>query len=167
MIQTDAAINPGSSGGPLIDSSGRLIGVNTAIYSPTGASSGIGFAIPVDTVRRVIPELIKYGRIQSPILGIEVNDRIHAEFPGVLVWGLARGGAAEEAGIRPTRRSVRGTIVGDIIVAIDGKKTPNLEVLESILEDYEVGDTVTVTLIRDWRGSERRLETKVTLMEAR
>ncbi len=106
VIQTDAAINPGNSGGPLLDSAGRMIGVNTAIYSPSGASSGIGFAIPVDTVNRVVPELIRFGRVTRPGLGVQLlEDRIAQELgaAGPIVYDVAPESAAARAGIRPTR----------------------------------------------------------------
>jgi S1-C subfamily serine protease len=126
VIQTDAAINPGNSGGPLLDNAGRLIGVKTQIYSPTGASAGIGFAIPVDTVNRIVPELIRSGKIIRPGLGIEVAEEPIAKkigVNGVLIVDVMRGGPAAKAGIRPTRReSSGGVILGDIITAIEGKR---------------------------------------------
>jgi len=163
VIQTDAAINPGNSGGPLLDSSGRLIGVNTAIYSPSGASVGIGFAIPVDTVNRVIPELIGYGKIIRPGLGVQVaEDQLARELglKGVLVVDAAPKGAAAKAGIRPTQRDVQGRVrLGDVIAAIDGKKIESVNDLFLILEQYKVGETVTVTVLRDGN----RQQVKVTL----
>jgi len=163
VIQTDAAINPGNSGGPLLDSSGRLIGVNTLIASPSGASAGIGFAIPVDTVNRIIPQLIRHGKIIRPGLGVEsANDQITAKLglSGVLVLEVARGSAAERAGIRPTRRNSLGQVqLGDLVVAIDGKKLDSTNDLFLLLEKYKVGDTVTVTVLRD----RKREELKVTL----
>jgi S1-C subfamily serine protease len=107
VIQTDAAINPGNSGGPLLDSAGRLIGVNTQIFSPSGASAGIGFAIPVDTVNRIVPELIRSGKIIRPGLGVELAEEQIAKkigVSGVVIVDVARGGPAAKAGIRPTRR---------------------------------------------------------------
>ena len=115
MIQTDAAINPGNSGGPLLDSAGRLIGVNTAIYSPSGASAGIGFAVPVDTVSRIIPELIAHGRVVRPILGVGLfDDQVNAYVArrlgveGALVGQVFRGGGAAEAGVQPTGKDRTG-----------------------------------------------------------
>src|SRR3990172_12877039 len=126
VIQTDAAINPGNSGGPLLDSAGRLIGVNTAIYSPSGASAGIGFAIPVDTVNRVVPELIRYGKVIRPGLGVQVAEDQLAQqmgLKGVLVVEVVPGTAAAKAGIRATRRDAFGRVrLGDVVVAIEGKK---------------------------------------------
>jgi S1-C subfamily serine protease len=156
VIQTDAAINPGNSGGPLLDSAGRLIGVNTAIYSPSGASAGIGFAIPVDTVNRVVPELITHGQVIRPQLGIDaapqsVMQRIGAE--GVLVLNVHPGSAAAKAGLHATRRDSRGNIIlGDIITAVDGKPVKSLDDLLDMLGNYKVGDTVRVTYVR---GDER------------
>src|SRR6266487_4434015 len=130
-IQTDAAINPGNSGGPLLDSSGRLIGVNTAIYSPSGASAGIGFAIPVDTVNRIVAELIRYGKVTRPGIGIQIaEDQIAQQLgvKGVLVVDVVAGSAAAKAGMRPTKREASGRVrLGDVIVAVDGVKvgSPN------------------------------------------
>jgi S1-C subfamily serine protease len=163
VIQTDAAINPGNSGGPLLDSAGRLIGVNTAIYSPSGASAGIGFAIPVDTVNRIVPELIRSGKITRPGLGVQIADEQITErlgVAGVLVVDVVRGGAAAKAGIRPTRRDAEGRLrLGDIIVAVDGKKVATPNDLYLLLEKYKIGDTVTVTLLRDGKT----VQTRVTL----
>jgi len=153
MIQTDAAINPGNSGGPLLDSAGRLIGVNTAIYSPSGVSAGIGFAIPVDEVNRLVPQLIRHGRVIRPGLGIQVGpDRLAAELglSGVLILGVVPDGPAAKAGMRPTRRVQGGRIVlGDVIVAIDGQPVRSVNDLLAALERYQVGTRVQVTLLRD------------------
>jgi S1-C subfamily serine protease len=163
VIQTDAAINPGNSGGPLLDSAGRLIGVNTQIYSPTGASAGIGFAIPVDTVNRIVPELIRSGKIIRPGLGVELAEEQIARkigISGVLIVDVMRGGPAAKAGIRPTRRESSGRVIlGDVITAIDGKKVESPTDLFLILENRQVGDIVTVALLRDGKT----IQTKVTL----
>jgi S1-C subfamily serine protease len=163
VIQTDAAINPGNSGGPLLDSAGRLIGVNTQIYSPTGASAGIGFAIPVDTVNRIVPELIRSGKIIRPGLGVELAEEQIARkigISGVLIVDVMPGGPAAKAGIRPTRRESSGRVIlGDVITAIDGKKVESPNDLFLILENHHVGDTVTVALLRDGKT----VQTKVTL----
>jgi S1-C subfamily serine protease len=155
VIQSDAAINPGNSGGPLLDSAGRLIGVNTAIYSPSGASAGIGFAIPVDTVNRIVPELIRSGKVTRPGMGVQIADEQIAQrmgVTGVLVVDVARGSAAARAGIQPTRRDAAGRVrLGDVITAIDGKKVESPNDLYLALEKYKVGDTVTVTSLRDGR----------------
>src|SRR5581483_3768807 len=119
LVQTDAAINPGNSGGPLLDSSGRLIGMNTAIYSPSGANAGIGFAVPVDTVNAIVPQLLKFGRIMRPGLGIDtLADNIAAQngIDGVVVYGVRQGGAAELAGLSGLRQTAEGTSLGDVIV---------------------------------------------------
>ena len=153
VIQSDAAINPGNSGGPLLDSAGRLIGVNTAIYSPSGASAGIGFAIPVDTVNRIVPELIRSGKITRPGLGIQIADEQIAQrlgVSGVLVVDVARGSAASKAGIQPTRRDADGRLrLGDIITTVDGKKVATPNDLFLLLEKYKIGDVVAVSMLRD------------------
>ncbi len=164
VIQTDAAINPGNSGGPLLDSAGLLIGVNTAIYSPSGASAGIGFAIPVDEVMRVVPELIRSGKISTPGLGVEVaHDGMARELGlpvGVLIVNVQPQSPAARAGLRPTRRTQDGDIAfGDIITAIDGKAIRSTNELFNRLRQYSVSDQVTVTILRD----ERRLDVQVTL----
>jgi S1-C subfamily serine protease len=163
VVQTDAAINPGNSGGPLLDSAGRLIGVNTAIYSPSGASAGIGFAIPVDTVNRIVPELIRSGRITRPGLGIQIAEEQIAErlgVIGVLVVDVAPSGAAAKAGIRPTRREASGRVqLGDVITAVDSKKITSPNDLFLTLEKYRVGDSVNVTLLREGKS----VQTKITL----
>ena len=163
VIQTDAAINPGNSGGPLLDSSGRLIGVNTAIFSPSGASVGIGFAIPVDTVNRIVPQLIRHGKVIRPGLGIQVaEDQLARELdlPGVLIVDVRQGSAGAKAGLRPTSRDSLGQVkLGDVIVAIDGKRIESVKDLFLVLEKYKVGQTVTVTVLRE----DRREEIHVTL----
>jgi S1-C subfamily serine protease len=167
VIQTDAAINPGNSGGPLLDSAGRLIGVNTAIVSPSGGYAGVGFAIPVDTVNWVVPQLIAYGRVQRPTLGVDlVPDHIarRAGIDGAVVREVVRGSGADRAGIRPVYRDRRGrVVVGDVIVAVDGEPVRSEGELGLILEGYQEGDAVTVTVERD-RGT---TDLRVTLGAAR
>lgn len=152
VIQTDAAINPGNSGGPLLDSAGRLIGVNTAIISTSGFSAGIGFAVPVDTVNRVIPQLIRHGRIIRPGLGIHVADRgTAARFGvrGVLIIRVGEGSAAEAAGLRGTGRSREGELVlGDVIVGVGDRPVASLDELLDALDAHKVGDVVEVRLMR-------------------
>jgi S1-C subfamily serine protease len=161
VIQSDAAINPGNSGGPLLDSAGRLIGVNTAIYSPSGASAGIGFAIPVDIVNRIVPELIRSGRIVRPGLGVQVADEQIAQrlgVNGVLVVDVAKGSAASKAGIQPTRRDAEGRLrLGDIITTIDGKKVATPNDLFLLLEKYKVGDVVTISMLRDGKTAQAKV----------
>jgi len=163
VIQTDAAVNPGNSGGPLLDSAGRLIGVNAAIYSPSGASAGIGFAIPVDTVNRIVPELIRYGKITRPGIGVQAaEDQIAQQLgvKGVLVVDVVAGSAAAKAGIRPTKREASGRVrLGDVIVAVDGMKVGSPNDLFLALEKYKIGDTVNFSLLRDGKT----VQTRVTL----
>ncbi|HYQ92291.1 MAG TPA: PDZ domain-containing protein, partial [Candidatus Competibacteraceae bacterium] len=149
MIQTDAAINPGNSGGPLLDSAGRLIGVNTAIFSPSGAYAGIGFAVPVDIVNRVVPQLIAHGRYSPPQLGVIVDDRLSRQVtqrlgvPGLLILSIREGSPAAAAGLRPTRRHPDGTLrLGDILLAINGQPVRSSRELTSALESHQPGDTV-------------------------
>ncbi len=153
VIQTDAAINPGNSGGPLLDSAGRLIGVNAAIVSPSGGYAGLGFAIPVDTVNWVVPELIAHGRIRRPVLGIDlVSDHAARRLglEGALVGSVYRGSGADEAGMRPTYRDRNGRLVlGDLIVAVDGVPVRSGGELGLTLERREAGESVTVTVDRD------------------
>ncbi len=158
LIQTDAAINPGNSGGPLLDSAGRLIGVNTAIFSPSGAYAGIGFAIPVDTVNRIVPQLIANGRYIEPSLGIEADDRINRlaksrlGFDGVMVLRTLPGSSAQQAGLRGITLYPDGSFdPGDIIVSIEGKTVDSIKDINEILEDYRVGDRVTVEIAREGR----------------
>ncbi|MFQ5733266.1 MAG: S1C family serine protease [Planctomycetaceae bacterium] len=157
VIQTDAAINPGNSGGPLLDSAGRLIGVNTAIVSPSGAYAGIGFAVPVDRVRRVVPQLIRFGKVIRPGLGITIYpDETTARLRragvfrsgGVLVRQVIAGGAAANAGIRPTRVTGRENQLGDLIVAIEGTPIRESQDLFDTLEKQKIGETINVTVVR-------------------
>jgi len=152
VIQTDAAINPGNSGGPLLDSAGRLVGVNTAIYSPSGVYAGVGFAVPVDTVNQIIPELIAHGKVVRPGLGAGIAPPQIAEqlgISGALVLGVKKGSAAEKAGIQPTTRDANGQIrLGDVIVAVDGNPVSGADDLFKLLRKHEVGDEVTVTVQR-------------------
>ena len=155
LIQTDAAINPGNSGGPLLDSAGRLIGINTAIFSPSGTFAGIGFAVPVDTVNRVVPELVASGKYVRPALGIEVDEDLNRQVTqklgveGVLVLKVAPGSAAEAAGIRGARIDAEGITPGDIIVAVDDKPVDSVAKLLGRLDDFRVGEAVRVTVLRE------------------
>lgn len=163
VIQTDAAINPGNSGGPLLDSDGRLIGMNTAIYSPSGAYAGIGFAIPVDTIARIVPQLIEFGKVVRPRLGIESLETVKAMaigLRGVLIVRVQPGSAAERAGLKPTVESKDGVQLGDIIVAIDEKKVDNLGDLLDVLDHRKVGDRVKLKVVR---GAETRNAKELTI----
>lgn len=152
VIQTDAAINPGNSGGPLLDSAGRLIGVNTAIFSPSGASSGIGFAVPVGEVNRVVPQIIAKGKLIRPGLGITLaNQRLTRELglEGVMIMKVLPGSSAEKAGLRGTTQVREGLVLGDVILAVNGKPVKEYDRLRDELERHEVGQSVTLTLLRD------------------
>jgi S1-C subfamily serine protease len=166
LIQTDAAINPGNSGGPLLDSAGRLIGVNTAIFSPSGASAGVGFAVPVDTVNRVVPQLIGRGKYVRPALGIEVDEELNRlvtqrlRTEGVAVLRVTPGSAAAAAGLRGVRQQPDGGLLpGDVIVAVDGRPVESVARLFSRLDDYQVGDRARLTVLRD----SKRVDLTVTL----
>lgn len=162
VIQTDAAINPGNSGGPLLNTQGQLIGVNTAIYSPSGASAGIGFSIPVDVVRWVVPELISFGELRRPTLGIELAPEYllqRAGIKGVLILRVSENGPAEKAGILPTRRDRSGRIVlGDIITGINKDPILSYSDLVLALEKYKAGDRVTVSFLRDDKAGQVEIE---------
>ena len=161
VIQTDAAINPGNSGGPLLDSRGQLIGINTAIRSPSGGSAGVGFAVPVKTIKRAIPDLIRFGRIRRPTMGLRLAPAHIAQrlnLQGLLVWTVARGGPAEEAGIRPTRYDRSGRLsLGDQIVMVDGNRVRGEEELIVALEKLRPGDHLSVAVLRGDAVSEVRV----------
>ncbi|MGH7258930.1 MAG: S1C family serine protease [Nitrospiraceae bacterium] len=163
VIQTDAAINPGNSGGPLLDGMGRLVGVNTQIMSPSGAFAGIGFAVPGDTVTRIVPELIKHGKLIRPGLGISlVPDAMARRWgvQGLIIGKIGRGSAAERAGLHGARETVMGRIeVGDVIVAVDGKPIETVDDLLDVMELHKVGEQVTVDYLR----GNRRYQVSVTL----
>ncbi len=158
VIQTDAAINPGNSGGPLLDSAGRLIGVNTAIYSPSGTSAGIGFAVPVDTVNRIVPQIIRHGRAERVGLGVNIaEDQIVEQLglQGVLVLTVREGSPAAAAGVRPTTYDANDRIhLGDLIVAINGEPIKDTNGLYRILERFQAGDVVKVKIQRDQHEQE-------------
>ena len=166
LIQTDAAINPGNSGGPLLDSAGRLIGINTAIYSPSGASAGIGFAVPVDTVNRVVPQIISRGKYIRPAMDITVDSKLnnrltqHLKVTGVVILSIGPGSAADTAGLIGAVLTPEGNIIAnDIIVAVDGKPMDSVEKLLNRIDSYKVGDTIMLTVLR--RGE--KIEVPVTL----
>jgi S1-C subfamily serine protease len=156
VIQTDAAINPGNSGGPLLDSAGRLIGVNTAIFSPTGTSSGIGFAVPVDTINRIIPQLLAEGKVSRPYLGVQVSDPVSQEVlgrrgvPGVLIIGVEADSPADKAGLRGVQQTAEGSfILGDIVQQAAGKPVRRADELFAVLERHKAGDTLRLQILRN------------------
>ena len=165
-IQTSAAINPGNSGGPLLDSAGRLIGMNTAILSPSGAFAGIGFAIPVDEINRIVPQLISHGKVVRPRLGVQLaQDQVAAQLgveQGALILKVLPDSPAARANLQGTRRGASGQVhLGDVIVAIDGKRIDNAKQVYSILEEHKVGDAITLTIQREGE----RQDVKMTLEE--
>ena len=158
-IQTDASINPGNSGGPLLDSHGRMIGINSQILSPSGGSAGVGFAVPVNIAKRIVPQLVRSGEVRRPKLGISSRDvevlKNQIELPvsqGVVIWQVAPGDAAANAGLRGLTQTENGDVeIGDIIVGIDNEKVANNDDLYRILEKHQVGDTVQVQVMRNGR----------------
>jgi S1-C subfamily serine protease len=175
-IQTDAPINPGNSGGPLLDSHGNVIGINTMIASSVGQSAGIGFAIPINTAKAVLNDLVTLGRVRRPSLGIRslpIGPELAAQIGlpadyGVLIVQLVPGGAADQAGLRGgNQRAYLGNtpvmLGGDLIVAIDGQPVQDQQDLSDIMNKHRTGDTVTVTIYR----GQRRMQVRVTLGEAR
>jgi len=164
VIQTDAAINPGNSGGPLLNSMGQLVGVNTAIYSPSGGSAGIGFAIPVNTVSEVVPQLIAFGKIMRPVLGVELaSDRWLRRYrvEGVPIVRTFRGFPADNAGMVGARRGSRGEIIlGDVITEIEGERVANNDEFLSAMEKHRVGDTIDVVTTRE--GVEKRYSVELS-----
>jgi S1-C subfamily serine protease len=169
VIQTDASINPGNSGGPLLDSRGRLIGVNTAIINRTGANVGIGFAVPVNMINRLVPQIIRTGRTRRAGLGIGIlPDRTLARMgiAGVGVSEVPRGTSASQAGIEPLRQDRRGRVYGDIIIAIDGEMIAGYDDLYKLLDRFEPGEEVTVRVLRD-REEELEFELRLIDLNAR
>lgn len=157
VIQTDAAINPGNSGGPLLDSSGRLIGVNTMIVSPSGSYSGVGFAVPVDIVNQVVPELIRYGRIERAVLGVSLfEDSIARRLgirQGALVRDVVKNSGAAEVGIQPTFADEDGKIhLGDVLLVVAGRPIRSTLDLVKALDGRKPGETIPVTVQRDGRS---------------
>ena len=153
VIQTDAPLNPGNSGGPLLDSAGRVIGMNTAILSPTGAYAGIGFAVPIDCINRIVPEIISGRSVARPNLGITTAPdhlvrRLGLE--GVLILTISPNTTAEKAGLRGTRRGDSGKIVlGDLIVALEGEAIHTTDDLYRVMDRHKVGDVVPLTILRE------------------
>jgi len=167
MIQTDASINPGNSGGPLLDSMGFLIGMNTVIISRTGQYSGVGFAVPVDTIKKVVPQIIRYGRVIRPGLGIEILPDSYAsrlDIEGVVIMVVPRDSEAYSAGLRGLARNQRGRLyIRDIITKIDGVAIKSYDDLYNTLDNYKIGDTVTLTVSRD--EEERTVQIKLVRMD--
>ncbi len=161
VIQTDAAINPGNSGGPLLDSAGRLIGLNTMIYSTSGSSAGIGFAVPVSAIKRVVPQLIAHGKVTRAGIGVELLPDIYAHswgVDGVIIRKVQPGGPAQAAQLRGISVDRWGRItLGDVIVGVDGKKIGNFDELFRALDPHSPGDEVRVELSRDGREHEVKL----------
>ncbi len=165
VIQTDAAVNPGNSGGPLLDSAGRLIGMNTAIYSQSGSNAGIGFAIPVDTINRIVPQIIAHGRVERPSLSVKFNQPVsdlllgRLGIDGVLIIDVEPDSPAERAGLRGSSRERDGSItLGDIIQAIDGQQVHSEEDIYRILEHHVAGDVVKLTILRNGQRAEVSIE---------
>jgi S1-C subfamily serine protease len=169
-IQTDASSNPGNSGGPLLRSNGQLIGMNTSIYSPSGASAGVGFAIPADTIKQIAASLIAHGRIIRPVMGISYLESAQARSlgitDGVLVLGVTPGSGAAKAGVVGTTRSgAFGQLeLGDRITKIDDRKISAEADLFSVLEDRKVGDTVRVVVTNERDGT-RTLKVKLGALD--
>ncbi len=163
MIQTDASINPGNSGGPLLDSSGALVGMNSMIISPSGASSGIGFAVPVDTIRKIVPEIIRFGKVIRPGLGVSfLRDEYarRAGVTGLAIVDVPRDSAAYAAGLRGISRDRSGRLfLGDVITAVDGKAVKSYDDYYTALDEYKIGDEVTLTIRRD--DADRRVKLKL------
>jgi S1-C subfamily serine protease len=152
MIQTDAAINPGNSGGPLLDSSGQLIGMNTMIFSKSGSSAGIGFAVPVSTIARIVPQIIKTGRAEQLGLGISIDPMQKLErrlgLHGVIVLAVPQGSSAAKAGLRGVTQTGRGIVLGDVIVGVDEKRIETFDDLYGVLDAHKPNDVVKVTVRR-------------------
>jgi len=169
-IQTDASINPGNSGGPLLDSHGRMIGINSQILSPSGASSGVGFAVPINIAKRVVPQLLQGGQVRRRKLGVSTRDveaiRNQIDLTvseGVLILQVARGSGAANAGLRGLQQTENGDVeLGDIILGINGEKIANQDELFRVTEKHQVGETVQVLILRDGK----RMTVPVRLTES-
>ncbi len=166
MIQTDCSINPGNSGGPLIDSKGQLIGMNTMIFSASGSSAGVGFAVPVDTIKRIVPDLIKYGKVNRPGLGIALlEDNYKAYFnveKGLVIKYVDPSSPAGKLGLKGMTRDPRGRYyLGDILLKLDGKEVNTYDDIYNLLENYKIGQEVTITYLRD----KKNILTKIQLTQ--
>jgi S1-C subfamily serine protease len=165
MVQTDASINPGNSGGPLLDSQGRLIGMNTMIFSRSGSSAGIGFAVPVSTIQRVVSQIVEFGKPLNVGLGVTLLQDAQARrlgIRGVILRDVAEGSPAERAGLTGLRPTPRGVAVGDVIVGIDGQEIARYDDLYQALDARSPGDVVAVRLLRD--GQTREVDIEVALL---
>lgn len=161
MIQTDASINPGNSGGPLLNSDGELIGMNTMIYSKTGTSTGIGFAVPVDTIKKIVPQIIRFGKVIRPGIGVSMLSDSYARrlnIKGVVILEAPRNSGAFRAGLRGLDRDQNGQLyIRDIIVGIDKNRIDSYDDLYNILDSYRVGDRITLTVKRGEKQRQVRL----------
>lgn len=164
MIQTDASINPGNSGGPLLNSSGDLIGMNTMIYSQSGTSAGIGFAVPANLIRRIVPQIIKFGKAVTPTLEVRIfGDEVtrNLGLQGVLIHSVTPGSHADKAGLRGTRDTGTGAIeLGDVIIGVGKKTIRNYDDLYNALDSYSPNDEVTVYFVR----SRKKMKATVRLV---
>jgi S1-C subfamily serine protease len=166
MIQTDAAINPGNSGGPLLDSDGNLIGMNTMIFSRSGSSAGVGFAVPVAFVKRIVPQLIQHGRVTRPGIGVSILTSgqkyyLIGEQDGVVIGSVQPGGPAEKAGLRGVRRLGGRAVVGDVIVGVDSHEVKDFDDLYNALDRYKAGDAVQIKVLR----AGKTLSVPITLID--
>lgn len=165
MIQTDAAINMGNSGGPLLNSFGELIGMNTMIFSTTGSSAGLGFAVPIDTIKVIVPQIVQHGRVIRPGLGIAIvpdsmKKRIMRSDSGIIISYVDEKGSAAKAGLKGMTQDNFGRIyIGDIILKIDGKDVNGLDDIYQILETKKIGDTILV----DYKRDGKKIRVKVVL----
>lgn len=165
MIQTDAAINMGNSGGPLLNSSGELIGMNTMIFSTSGSSAGLGFAVPVDTIKMIVPDLIKYGKVIRPGIGIgilpEAYKTRYGIEKGIVISHLDENGPAAKAGLRGITQDRYGRFyIGDIILSVNGQEVNNLDDIYYTIEKYKIGDTVTIKYQREGQIKEVKVVLK-------
>ncbi|KAK9867103.1 hypothetical protein WJX84_002755 [Apatococcus fuscideae] len=165
-IQTDASINPGNSGGPLLDSQGRVIGVNTAIFTQSGTSAGVGFAIPIDSISKAVPQLIEFGRIIRPTLNLTLaTDQVAKALKvqkGAVIQGIAPNSAAAKAGLLSTRRGLTGIVAGDVIIGVEDKKIMRAGDLVAALDDFDIDQTVSLTIMRGV-GQQAPQEMKVSI----
>jgi len=166
MIQTDCSINPGNSGGPLLDSSGKLVGMNTMIYSASGSSAGVGFAVPVDTIKRIVPDLIRFGKVNRPGLGIALLEDVYKGYfdvkKGLVIKYVDPKSPAGKLGLKGMTRDPRGRYyLGDILLKLDGKEVNTYDDIYNLLENYKIGQEVTITYLRE----KKNIQTKITLTQ--